>query len=249
MTSTRNLILGAGLAGLSAAFHLRPGETLVVEREREPGGLCRTRRVEGFFFDCTGHLLHLGKGPVREMVLGLLPRVFRSVERRACVFSKGVFTGYPFQANTHGLPPEVVRECVVGFVESLMRKGREEEPDNFRDWVLATFGEGFARHFMFPYNEKLYRVDLAGDGVRLGLLVDSAAHPGRGDPGRPRDRGAGAGIQRPVSLSREGGDLLHSRGPVRRAAARSARDAPSAAWISGRGGRFWKAESRWSTSA
>ena len=160
MTTARNLILGAGLAGLSAAFHLPPGETLVVEREAEPGGLCRTRRVEGFFFDCTGHLLHLGKGPVREMVLGLLPRAFRSVERRACVFSKGLFTGYPFQANTHGLPPEVVRECVVGFVESLMRKGREEEPANFRDWVLATFGEGFARHFLFPYNEKLYRVDL-----------------------------------------------------------------------------------------
>jgi protoporphyrinogen oxidase len=160
VTSTRNLILGAGLAGLSAAFHLRDRETLLLEREREPGGLCRTREVEGFHFDCTGHLLHLEEGPVREMVLGLLPRVFRSVERRASVFSKGVFTGYPFQANTHGLPKEVVRECVAGFVESLMRTGREREPGNFRDWVLATFGEGIARHFMFPYNEKLYRVEL-----------------------------------------------------------------------------------------
>ncbi len=160
MTSTRNLILGAGLAGLSAALHLPREETLVLERESEPGGLCRTRRMEGFFFDCTGHLLHLARGPVREMVLRMLPGAFRSVERRSRVFSKGIFTGYPFQANTRGLPPEVIRECVVGFAESLMRKGREREPGNFRDWILATFGEGIARHFMFPYNEKLYRLDL-----------------------------------------------------------------------------------------
>jgi protoporphyrinogen oxidase len=161
VTSTRNLILGAGLAGLSAAFHLPPEETLVLEREGDVGGLCRTRQTDGFFFDCTGHLLHLKEGPVREMVLNLLPRAFESVERRALIYSKGVFTGYPFQANTHGLPREVIRECVVGFVESLMRKGREKEPDNFRDWVLSTFGEGIARHFMFPYNEKLYRMDLS----------------------------------------------------------------------------------------
>ena len=161
MTSTRNLILGAGLAGLSAACHLPPEETLVVEREGDVGGLCRTREMNGFFFDCTGHLLHLREGPIREMVLNLLPRTFKSVERRALIYSKGVFTGYPFQANTHGLPREVIRECVVGFVESLMRKGREKAPANFRDWVLATFGEGIARHFMFPYNEKLYRMDLS----------------------------------------------------------------------------------------
>jgi protoporphyrinogen oxidase len=160
VTFTKNLILGAGLTGLSAAYHLPPGESLVVERESIVGGLCRSRVVDDFVFDCTGHLLHLKEGAVREMVLGLLPGAFESVERRSQVFSKGVFTGYPFQANTHGLPREVVRECVVGFVESLMRQGGKRAPGNFREWVLATFGEGIARHFMFPYNEKLYRVRL-----------------------------------------------------------------------------------------
>ena len=160
MKPVRTLILGAGLAGLSAAFHLPRKETMLIEREAEVGGLCRSRDVDGFVFDCTGHLLHLREGPVRDMVLGLLPEAFHAVRRRALIFSKGVLTGYPFQANTHGLPLEVVRECVVGFVESLTRAGASGEPENFRQWVLATFGEGIARHFMFPYNEKLYRVDL-----------------------------------------------------------------------------------------
>jgi protoporphyrinogen oxidase len=161
MTQTRFLVLGAGLAGLSAAAHLPARETLVVERESEVGGLCRSRELEGFVFDCTGHLLHLRDPSVRDLVLSMLPDAFVSVERRSLVYSKQVYTGYPFQANTHGLPPEVVRECVVGFVESLMRRGRAAgEPANFREWALSTFGEGIARHFLFPYNEKLYRVGL-----------------------------------------------------------------------------------------
>jgi len=162
VTSTKNLILGAGLAGLSAAASLPRDETLVLEREAEVGGLCRSRMVDGFTFDCTGHLLHLRDPEIREMVHSMLPRTFQSVERRSLIYSKGVYTGYPFQANTHGLPPEVVRECAVGFVESpLRRQGEAAAPaENFPDWVLDTFGPGIARHFMFPYNEKLYQVRL-----------------------------------------------------------------------------------------
>ncbi|MCI0567318.1 MAG: FAD-dependent oxidoreductase [Acidobacteria bacterium] len=162
MIGTRNLILGAGLAGLSAAASLPREETLVLEREGEVGGLCRSREVDGFTFDCTGHLLHLKDPGIRDLVHSLLPRCFASVERKSLIYSKGVYTGYPFQANTYGLPREVIRECVLGFVEALLRRGESEErpESNFREWVLSTFGDGIARHFLFPYNEKLYRVDL-----------------------------------------------------------------------------------------
>ncbi|MGH7752751.1 MAG: NAD(P)-binding protein, partial [Gemmatimonadales bacterium] len=52
-------IAGAGLTGLSAACSLEGREVAVYEREREPGGLCRTLERDGFAFDLTGHLLHL----------------------------------------------------------------------------------------------------------------------------------------------------------------------------------------------
>ena len=162
MAATKNLILGAGLAGLSAAAHLPAEETLVLEREQEVGGLCRSREIDGFTFDCTGHLLHLKSPQIRDWAMSLLPQRFASVERRSLIYSQGVYTGYPFQANTYGLPREVVRECVVGFVESLLRRADAKNPKeaNFHDWVLSHFGAGIARHFMFPYNEKLYRVAL-----------------------------------------------------------------------------------------
>src|SRR5881396_2751848 len=52
------VILGAGLTGLSAAYHLG-APSLVIEREAEVGGLARTHIDNGFTLDCTGHLLHL----------------------------------------------------------------------------------------------------------------------------------------------------------------------------------------------
>src|SRR4029450_9216333 len=68
-------------------------------------------------------------------------------------------TPYPFQANTYGLPPEVVKECVVGFVETLLAPPNGT-PANFHEWVEKTFGSGIANHFMLPYNEKFWKQDL-----------------------------------------------------------------------------------------
>src|SRR5262249_30168490 len=54
--------------------------------------------------------------------------------------------------------------CLQGFIEAV-REGEIDparaEAMSFRDWALRTFGAGVAKHFMFPYNEKLWRTDLA----------------------------------------------------------------------------------------
>jgi protoporphyrinogen oxidase len=155
------LVAGAGLAGLSTAYHLGEVPYLLVEREPEVGGLCRSIRRGGFTFDFTGHLLHLKRPEVEDLVLRLLgEEAFLRVDRRSGIYSHGVFTDYPFQVNTHGLPLPVVRECVMGFAATLQRREAATPNGSFRDWALATFGDGICRHFLFPYNEKLFRTDL-----------------------------------------------------------------------------------------
>lgn len=157
----RVIVLGAGLAGLSTSLHLGDSwDVEVYEREGEVGGVARSRRVEGFTFDYTGHLLHLRDDHVRALVDRLLPGAFGRCERRAFVYSHGTYVPFPFQANLHGLPPEVVRECVVGFVEALLAPERPEDAGTFREWAERCFGRGIARHFMLPYNAKLYARDL-----------------------------------------------------------------------------------------
>jgi len=157
------LILGGGLAGLSTAFHLhRPW--LLVEKESRVGGLVRTETMHGGFrFDPTGHWLHLRDPGMKALVHErLLPGGLVAVARRAAVFTRGVFTRFPYQVNTHGLPAEVVAENLLGFVEATAGEGgralREREPANFEEFILRHLGAGFAKNFMVPYNTKLFGV-------------------------------------------------------------------------------------------
>jgi protoporphyrinogen oxidase len=150
------VILGGGLTGISAALHLRRPWVLF-EREAELGGLVVTRERDGYFFDRTGHWLHLRDDGMKRLVAETLPDQMMEVARRARIFSHGATTLYPFQANLFGLPPEVVKECLLGVIEAKYQP-TAAEPKNFEEYCLRHFGQGISKHFMIPYNERLWGV-------------------------------------------------------------------------------------------
>ncbi len=156
------VIVGAGLAGLSAAYHLRGMPYKILEREREVGGLCRSYVKDGFTFDYTGHLLHFRQTAIKALVESLLPDRLQRHARKSYVYSHGTYTEYPFQVNTYGLPPEVVRECLLGFISTLSPSSSPPpvETPSFKQWIIESLGEGIAKHFMVPFNEKLWQVPL-----------------------------------------------------------------------------------------
>lgn len=156
------IIVGAGLAGLSTAYHLSGLPYRVYEREEEVGGLCRSYRKDGFTFDYTGHLLHFRQAGVKALVERLLAGKLQKHTRRSFIYSHRTYTEYPFQVNTFGLPPEVIRECLMGFIATLARPVSSVSPEDrtFKQWILDNLGEGMAKHFMVPFNEKLWRVSL-----------------------------------------------------------------------------------------
>lgn len=163
------LIIGAGLAGLSTAYHLGSKDYQIYEKEGEVGGLCRSYEKDGFTFDYTGHLFHLRDDYTSTLLEKLLPRALTFHKRRASIYSKGVLTPYPFQANLYKLPKDVIKECLIGFIEAKemgkgarTRRGKAQSRSgySFKDWILTAFGTGIAKHFMVPYNEKLWRRDL-----------------------------------------------------------------------------------------
>ncbi len=173
------VVLGAGLTGLAAAYHLRM-PALLVERNAEVGGHARSVRQAGFTFDVTGHWLHLRDPGVRALVEGLFaPGELVHVERRTRVYSHGALLAYPFQANLHGLPLEVVQECLVGFLEARERAARgESAAASFEAFAEARFGRGIARHFFVPYNSKLWGMhpnQLTAEWVSRYIPVPDAA--------------------------------------------------------------------------
>lgn len=150
-------MLGAGLTGLSTAWHAQ-GPVLLVERADRVGGHARSVRRDGFTFDITGHWLHLRDPAIRALVEGLfLPGELATIDRRTRIYSHGALLPYPFQANLHGLPLAVVQECLVGYVAARERAARgAPEPTSFVGFAEDRFGAGIARHFFVPYNRKLW---------------------------------------------------------------------------------------------
>lgn len=198
------VILGAGLAGLSAAYHLRKGFE-VFEAADVPGGLCGTRGLEGYLFDYTGHLLHLNDPYARDLVTGFLIDNLKEHKRNAAIYTQGVFTGYPYQANTYGLPAETARECVDGFLNASGRTPGGAQPENFRDWVTYNFGDGIARNFMLPYNGKLWQYpleEMAVDGIMPYVPVPKSEEVMKGST---REGALGLGYNASFYYPKEGG--------------------------------------------
>jgi protoporphyrinogen oxidase len=159
LQSIDTVIIGAGLAGLGCARYL-DGSAVILERESAVGGTARSFVRHGFSFDITGHWLHLRDPGIQELVRELFGDELVKVQRRAAIYSHGVLTPYPFQANTHGLPVEVVAECVLGYfaAREQLARGDAPAPRTFEDFIRQRMGNGIARHFMLPYNEKLWTV-------------------------------------------------------------------------------------------
>ncbi|MDQ7803458.1 FAD-dependent oxidoreductase [Amycolatopsis sp. A133] len=148
------VIVGAGPAGLSAAYHLPHDDYIVLEAGAEPGGLCRSHEFGGAVFDVGGHAFFTRHPEVRELIGRLCPVELFEQPRSAWVYSHGTYVRYPFQSHLHGLPTDVVRECLVGLLTVVRDKGLP--PTSLADWIERTFGDGIRRHFLEPYNTKLW---------------------------------------------------------------------------------------------
>jgi len=157
----RVVILGAGLTGLSSAYHFEKNNFFdykLFEANSTVGGLCSSVHHAGFTFDYTGHLLHINDSYFKDFLEDVteLDR-FNKIQRNSYVYSHNTYTTYPFQMNLYGLPIDVIVECIEGF---LKRKQSLRSPQNLYDWVVKHFGAGIGKYFLFPYNEKILSYDI-----------------------------------------------------------------------------------------
>jgi len=158
MTS-KNLILGAGPTGLGAARRLEElgqKDWLLLESAGEAGGLAASFVDEqGFTWDIGGHVQFSHYEYFdRAMEEFLGKDGWLHHERESWVWMHDRFIPYPFQNNIRRLPAGDLDKCLAGLVD-ITRSGGVK-PNNFREWILATFGRGLADVFMLPYNFKVW---------------------------------------------------------------------------------------------
>lgn len=134
-----------------------PGRSRILEAQSEVGGLCRSIEFGGGVFDIGGHSFHTPHPQVRELVERLMAGRWVSQRRDARVYFGGQIIDYPFQEHFDQIAdPRIVAECRDGLAAASLAAGA----DTFEDWIVGRFGAGVARHFMLPYNRKLWARDL-----------------------------------------------------------------------------------------
>jgi protoporphyrinogen oxidase len=155
----RVAIIGAGPTGLGAAHRLHElgfKSFTVFEKELHPGGLA-TSFIDsaGFTWDVGGHVQFSHYTYFDDLMDKLLGDAWLHHEREAWVWMCQRFVPYPFQNNIRYLPSEEMRDCLRGLI-ACARDKSEMPPTNFKEWIYNSFGEGIARHFMLPYNFKVW---------------------------------------------------------------------------------------------
>ena len=182
---TRVAVVGAGPAGLTAAYELASQglAPAVFEATEQVGGIARTEQHDGFRFDIGGHRFFTKVTEVEELWHRVMGADFIRVRRLSRIFYRGKYFAYPLQLlNTLGNIGiyESIR-IVLSYLKWNVFPIRDEE--NFEQWVINRFGKRLYLHFFKTYTEKVWgipcdriRADWAAQRIRNLSLVRAVLH-------------------------------------------------------------------------
>ena len=160
----RYLIIGAGPAGLTFANRLLDkgiNDFRIIEMESTAGGLCRSEDVDGTPLDIGGgHFIDVRRPKVNEFLFRFLGKdEMVEYDRVTKIRTDAGRIDFPYEANIWQLPMDDEVEHLKSIASAGCNTGAKE-PENFRDWIVWKLGRKIAEDYMFPYNEKIFSVDL-----------------------------------------------------------------------------------------
>jgi protoporphyrinogen oxidase len=152
-------VIGAGPAGLTAAYCLAKEGRSVITIERDPvyvGGISRTVEYKGFLFDIGGHRFFSKSKEVVALWQELLPDDFITRPRLSRIYYNGKFFSYPLKAFEALLKLGVFTSatCMLSYAYAKMFPVAPAR--TFHQWVRNQFGERLFQIFFKTYTEKVW---------------------------------------------------------------------------------------------
>jgi protoporphyrinogen oxidase len=177
------LVLGAGPAGLTAAYVLGKAgrKAVVLEAEGQVGGLAKTVEIDGFRFDLGGHRFFTKAHEVEALWDEIMGDELLLRPRMSRIYWNNKFLDYPLRGPDviRKLGPVELTRCVASYAKAAAWPKRREE--SLEDWVSNRFGKRLFELFFKTYTEKVWgvptteiRAEWAAQRIR-GLSFTSAA--------------------------------------------------------------------------
>jgi protoporphyrinogen oxidase len=157
-----NLILGAGLAGLSASYHLGHENCLLLEKQPAPFGHVRSMFRDGFVWDEGPHVSFTKQTYVQQLFSDSVRGEFDEYEVRTGNYYEGHWIEHPAQTHLHQIPEPLRSECLDSFLKSRDEAAANTVPKDYGEWLRLAFGEKFSKTFPEVYTRKYWTLPAAG---------------------------------------------------------------------------------------
>ncbi len=156
--SEKVVIMGAGPAGLSAAYQLvkKGYRPTVLEKADKPGGISRTEEYKGFRFDIGGHRFLTEMAEIQEIWEGFLGDDFIRTARRSSIRYGDRVYRYPLDFSDLLKNLDVMEALSVTASYVLARLNPSKREKNLEEWMINRFGTRLYGTFFKPYTEKLW---------------------------------------------------------------------------------------------
>jgi protoporphyrinogen oxidase len=230
-------IIGAGPAGITAAYQLAKGgvDVEVFESSREVGGMARSFPLWGQTVDLGPHRFFSNDARVNRLWLEVVGRDYQMVNRQTRIYYNRRFFHYPLEPKNAlwNMGPYTAARCVLSY---LKEKARPSFPADgattFESWVVGRFGRRLFDMFFKSYSEKLWGIscrdldaDFAAQRIKkfsLGEAIKTAFGVGKGNHKTLVDcfayptGGTGMAYERMAQAVRDWGGEVYLGRPVRR---------------------------------
>jgi protoporphyrinogen oxidase len=186
------------MAGFGAANALFENgiRAKIYDKRPRPGGLTSSFGTgDGFVFDEGVHISFTKNSRVKDLFAESTGRQYQVGNVYCNNYWKGHWIKHPAQVNLHGLPADLVVNCIRDFVDA--RHIVDPTIENYEDWLMAAYGQTFANTFPMVYTRKYHTTDAAN------MSTDSPlpAKLGRDAARSTRTRTARCLLRQRISLS------------------------------------------------
>ncbi|RRJ94455.1 hypothetical protein Ga0100231_009205 [Opitutaceae bacterium TAV4] len=185
------VILGAGLSGLSASYHLGHKNCLLLEENLHAYGLLKSGFRDGFTWDQGPHVSFTKHDYVKHLFAESVQEEFDEYEVKTANYFHGAWIDHPAQSSLHQVPEPLRGQCLESFLASRTAQPSTTLPQNYAEWLERAFGSKFAETFPAAYTRKYWTrdpKDLTTDWVGGRIFypkVEDVIAGAKGPLGRP----------------------------------------------------------------